>query len=109
MILVSMVVSALLVLILGRLGQWLFPHQTGLLVVRGSPVQCYREVLAGVPGKDEAFCTDRPFECTPVACPAQGPTTIGQAIVAHPLLLLLGLLAILYRKSDKGSHATRTV
>ena len=98
MILVSMVVSALLVLVLGTLGQLLFPHQTGRVVVRGRPVQCYREVLAGVPGRDDAYCTARPAACTPVACPAQGPSTIAGAIAGYPLLLLLGLLAILYRE-----------
>lgn len=100
MILVSMLVSALLVLVLGGLGELLFPRQTGRIVVRGRPVQCYREMLAGVPGKDEAFCTTRPGQCSPVGCPAQGPSTIGWAIGAHPLLLLLGLLAILYREAQ---------
>jgi hypothetical protein len=94
-----MIVSALLVLLLGGSAQSLLPTQTGRLIVQGQTVQCYREALEDSPGgKTQAFCTDRPFDCTPVDCPAQGPWSLWAYVSAQPLLLLLGLLATVYRE-----------
>lgn len=99
MILVGMIVSAFLVLLLGGSAQSLLPKQTGRLIVQGQTVQCYREVLENSLGsKTQAFCTDRPFDCTPVDCPAQGPWSLWGYVSAQPLLLLLGLLATVYRE-----------